>query len=601
MDLQRQHEEDLGIRGLHLAAESEQDMGQRFAADSGQDVGQRIAAAPGNDAGKRPAADPLEQLFTRIGCARLALAKSSASSTNQAAAVRQALDNASKELQQGSADQRARLHQLLMQCNFEEEEEEKRQLVEALEALAPKRPDRRPNQVFYPSILNYFTEFEWTGMNGQGVTDAMGLLIARMLQLGGVNISEKCKTSLLRVLLKLCDARGLAESAKNEMLQVMKSTYKNQARRNPRVSQVYLLVLPSPESLKTLHPGLYSSVFPDGDPRPHDPHLLEDMPTVVCRRSRSASQLFRLEAARRMDTTQNLLQQVVSLQGASMIALQRRDDSNTNFMGALRNLATPPRSPSFHQDLMGGERSIGAHSSFHVPQSPTVEPLAISNGEPHSPANSSHASQGSGYASATDETQAWQQPLDGCGATSSEVVGSLPTKLDGLPTNMQVSTRAGEAEPIATAAADGGASLDQRLAADTALVAAETTDSTAAVAPSGAKGPQHVTEKLLAPLLSGSKPGAQDRRLVGVKKRKKEPAGEPKAASKKNTRLKPSHHHRSRLNPIVRHPTLRSPKQKPLALQTLRRRFHTKNRDTLIGCAFLTKPAKASCTLKAMQ
>ena len=138
----------------------------------------------------------LQQVFTRIGCARVILARSSANPLNhqttsklQTAVVLEAFAKAHQEMREASSPVRARVQSLVMQCKFEDDD--LRNIFAVVEATAPvPRKSKRPNQVFFPSIFDYFTAAEWKGFEGRGITDAIELLTTCLLDFGGVNISE---------------------------------------------------------------------------------------------------------------------------------------------------------------------------------------------------------------------------------------------------------------------------------------------------------------------------------------------------------------------------------------------------------------------------
>ncbi len=92
-------------------------------------------------------------------------------------------------MREASSPVRARVHSLVMQCKFDDDD--LRKIVAVMEATAPVlRKSKRPNQVFFPSILDYFTAAEWKGFEGRGISDAIELLTTRLLEFGGDNIPE---------------------------------------------------------------------------------------------------------------------------------------------------------------------------------------------------------------------------------------------------------------------------------------------------------------------------------------------------------------------------------------------------------------------------
>ena len=233
-----------------------------------------------------------DTLMARIGCARCALLTTSGS-THLAASKFHA--DAIKDLSQTdpmfltklSAQDRDKITRLLAQCRFHETELQS--LLDMFDASEVKQ-HRRDSQVFMPNLLHYFTEEEWMKIaNGCSLAEAMDMLICRLLALGGVNLSEKCKSWLVSLILHLGNLGGCTQEEKQDLFVWFKEELKRRRRRCEQVDP-YILNLPLPNKLKADSPDLFQSVFGVQTPVP-DKLCLESLqlPLVSCRPSGTPS------------------------------------------------------------------------------------------------------------------------------------------------------------------------------------------------------------------------------------------------------------------------------------------------------------------------
>ena len=169
-------------------------------------------------------------VMTRIGCARLLLARSKGkqghalTSRIQGQAITEALGRNPELLPGLSSEDRGKCLALLSQCAFLEGD-----MAALLKVVAPPRPrekTRLPNQVFFPEVLQYFTATEWATLNGKDIMACLSLFADRMLQLGGRNCSEQCMAKVLSVSLYICSLMKLDELSKSRLLAFFKLEYK---------------------------------------------------------------------------------------------------------------------------------------------------------------------------------------------------------------------------------------------------------------------------------------------------------------------------------------------------------------------------------------
>jgi len=313
--------------------------------------------------------DKVQYVMARLGCARLLLARAKGNMEHPIVSRVQmdaVIASMEPKLMAGMApDHRAMLLALLTRCEFLQEHLQKLLVLVEPPAATPAKivPSKRPMQVFVPNILHYFTDAEWARMTGN-VHDARDLLIVRILDLGGINISEKCKASLVSLLLYLFGMRTLDEATKKSLLEQFKAEHKKRARQHREVNP-YLLHLPMPSHLKSQSPELYHSVFGGQDPTPSQINYGSvAMPTVFCRStSKVSAQLLQLEARFQPHgggqlqpggAPLQLLERVVALQQSSMEIMRAGGQSAQlpQAAQALRALTAPAPQP-FQGSLHG--------------------------------------------------------------------------------------------------------------------------------------------------------------------------------------------------------------------------------------------------------
>ena len=127
-----------------------------------------------------------------------------------------------------------------------------------------EKKTRRPSQEFTPNILHYFTAAEWDRFTQEKSQHKAEFLITRVLQLGGINLTEPCKAWLSALLVKMVGLENATQRTKQEFYDGFKIEYKRRARRVKDC--VYIEVLPSPAECKRLYPDLYHGIFGEEDP-----------------------------------------------------------------------------------------------------------------------------------------------------------------------------------------------------------------------------------------------------------------------------------------------------------------------------------------------
>ena len=240
-----------------------------------------------------------DQIMARIGCARCALLTTSgsthlAASKSQADAIKELSRKDPMFLAKLSVQDRDKITRLLAQCRFHETELQS--LLDMFNASVVKL-HRRDFQVFMPNLLHYFTQEEWmTIAKGCSLSEAMDMIMCRVLDLGGVNLSEKCKRWLVSLVLHLGKLGDSTEEEKQDLFAWFKDELKRRRRRCEQV-EPYILNLPLPDKLKVDSPDLFQSVFNDygkiNSPVPNKLCLeFEQLPMVPCRSPRSVVRIL---------------------------------------------------------------------------------------------------------------------------------------------------------------------------------------------------------------------------------------------------------------------------------------------------------------------
>ena len=117
----------------------------------------------------------------------------------------------------------------------------------------------------------------------------MEFLIGRLLQLGGLCLSEPCKAWCVSLCLLLNGMPHCTDATRAQVLQHFKKEYARRNRKAPRVDTL-VVNLPLPMELKTQQPALYRAVFGDQDPVPSQIDVATtSLPVVFCRSSSSKS------------------------------------------------------------------------------------------------------------------------------------------------------------------------------------------------------------------------------------------------------------------------------------------------------------------------
>ena len=346
-----------------------------------------------------------DAVMARLGCARILLAKALGSprhelvSRTQKDAVLDLLKNNKEALAAMDAEGRAALVTLANSASWYPGHDE--EILAFLEKLVPKpKAPRRPMQTFMPSILDYFTDAEWTKMQGAQAPQKMDALLSRLVQLGGRNLSEPCKAKLCSLLMHLQGIGAATQGTKKAFLDMFKSEYKRRARKVPD-SLPYLEVLPPPSELKTSHADLYGSIFGSGDPVPS--RILSDsecLSGVFCRsNNRKAVELLALAdqpQAPRGSPVQ-MLQDIVAVQQENMriLSASMRPANNLQSLRALAASGTlqgtlPPGAMALPMPMgaVAMPPSIGQMALMDAPRSELGQPSHAQRpglGEPSQP------------------------------------------------------------------------------------------------------------------------------------------------------------------------------------------------------------------------
>ena len=346
-----------------------------------------------------------DSLMARIGSARFTLHATpkpalAAVSKSQADAIMEVLKSNPKFIAKMKPHDRAELIGLLTKCNFcDTDLQTLLAMCEAPEVK--KKSSRRPGQTFMPHLLHYFTEAEWVTLSKAcTIAEGFDLLMRRILDLGGVNLSEKCKGWLVSLMLHLGNLGGSTEEAKTDLLAWFKGEYKRRGRKHPPVHP-YLRDLPMPDKLKLAAPTLFQSVFGEETPVPDKLGLkFTQLPVVYCRTSvlRKPS-VYLGQLSDQAEKPIQLLEKCIAIQQNTFQAIMQSSSSSQPNAGmALRDLVAPPvRHPL--QGCMSRETIFGSQRTSSMEALPLTAPhLALMDRSPASPAASvvaasSHGSQ----------------------------------------------------------------------------------------------------------------------------------------------------------------------------------------------------------------
>ena len=216
-------------------------------------------------------------------------------------------------------------------------------------APIPKEKRRLPNQIFFPAVLQYFTETEWGGTSqSKDIMACISLFVDRMLQPGGRNCSEQCMAKVLSVSLYICSNMKLDDLSKSRLLAFAKVEYKRRGRRARQV-QPYLTQLPDPETLQRQLPDLFNAIFSEEPPQRSKVDMTTaPLPIVACRVSKKQKTEIEKLMKKHGDCSMplDLLQRVMAMQQSQIELLRMSSQQNMPSASlALKDLATPTPLP----------------------------------------------------------------------------------------------------------------------------------------------------------------------------------------------------------------------------------------------------------------